>query len=153
MTVTTLMATRRIKRTSNVRLKSGKRSGFEDKIAADLDARGIDYEYEKLKVDFTPPPKKKRYTPDFTSIRLPPNVVIEAKGYFTSKDRSKHLDIQASRPDIEVRFVFQNASKKLSKTSKTTYADWCRKKGFRWAEGRIPEEWFSEAKRTRPKPH
>lgn len=147
------MTARNRRRTSKVRQSSGKRSGFEDKIAADLEARGIDYEYEKLKVEFTPPPKKKRYTPDFTSERFPPHVVIEAKGYFTSKDRTKHLDIQAARPDIEVRFVFQDASKKISKTSKTTYADWCRKKGFRWAEGRVPEEWTVAPKRTRPKPH
>ena len=45
---------------------------------------------------------------------------------------------------MDLRFVFNNSKAKLSKKSKTTYADWCNKNGFKFADKLIPDEWFNE---------
>jgi hypothetical protein len=81
------------------------------------------------------------YTPDF---RLPNGIFIETKGRFVLEDRKKHLLIKQQSPELDIRFVFQNAKNKLRKGSKTTYADWCTKNGFQYCEGTIPSEWLAE---------
>lgn len=115
------------------------RSSFEDRLAAALDAEGIEYEYETKTFSYTVVHK---YKPDFVLKKA--KLLVEAKGYFTAADRSKCL---AARPAIEAAgwelvFVFQRASNKLHRLSPTTYADWCDKHGFRWAEGEIPVAWI-----------
>ena len=58
-------------------------------------------------------------------------------------DKSKTLLQQ--HPDLDIRMLFQRASNKLSKKSKTSYADWCDKHGVVWAEGdTIPAAWLAE---------
>lgn len=49
---------------------------------------------------------------------------------------------------MDIRFVFQNPKNKLYKRSKTTYADWCDKHGFKWATKVIPSSWFKERKKS-----
>jgi hypothetical protein len=141
---------RRTRRTSSksVGLAKGFRSGLEDVIAADLKARGVPVEYESVKITYTVH-EDRTYTPDFP---LPNGIYVETKGYFAPEDRKKHLLIRKSRPELDIRFVFQNAKNKIRAGSKTTYADWCRKNGFHWAEGRIPEEWTLENKPKRRRP-
>ena len=73
-----------------------------------------------------------------------PALVIETKGRFVTADRQKHLLVKEQHPDLDVRFVFQNSRARISKTSKTTYADWCNKHGFTFADKRVPEEWLLE---------
>lgn len=125
-----------------VRTRKGaiKRSGFEDDICADLKARGLPMNYETRKLPYTK--KVSTYTVDF-DFEDDYGFVVEAKGYMRPADRTKHLLIQQQHPDLEVRFLFQNAGLKLSKASKTTYGEWATKHGFTWAEGvHMPEEWF-----------
>ena len=98
------------------------RSGLEEHVADQLDQLGVAFEYETLVIKFTRPEKMHRYTPDFI---LPNGIIIEAKGYFCSKDRQKHLLVKKQNPDLDIRFVFSNPNQKISKTSKTTYAMWC----------------------------
>ena len=81
------------------------------------------------------------YTPDF---KLPNKIIIESKGRFVSEDRKKHLLVKQQRPDLDIRFVFSNSKAKISKGSKTSYADWCIKHGFLYADKLIPEEWINE---------
>lgn len=69
---------------------------------------------------------------------------METKGRFTATDRKKHLLVKAQRPDLDIRFVFSNSRAKLNKGSKTTYADWCNKHGFLYADKLIPTEWLDE---------
>lgn len=70
------------------------------------------------------------------------DLIIETKGRFVTADRQKHLLIKKQHPDLDIRFLFQNSRARISKTSKTTYADWCRKHGFIYADKVIPEEWL-----------
>ena len=122
-------------------LKHGYRSGLEDKIAKALEAQGIDPKYEQLKIVYTVPQRTASYTPDFM---LPNGIIIESKGRFMVADRQKHLLIKAQFPEFDIRFVFSNSKAKISKTSSTTYADWCVKHGYLFADKEIPQEWINE---------
>ena len=114
------------------------RSKFEVKVAADLGKRKIDFQYEKVSFDYVP--KIRNYTPDFY---LPESkIYIETKGRLTTNDRVKHLLIKEQYPDLDIRFVFVNANNKISRTSKTTYANWCDRHKFLWAESLVPMEWL-----------
>lgn len=68
-----------------------------------------------------------QYTPDFT---ISDTAFVECKGRFIASDRQKHIHIKKQHPHLKILFVFQDFKRKLSKTSKTTYADWCNKHGF-----------------------
>jgi hypothetical protein len=122
------------------RLK-GYRSGLEETIDTGLKAVGVDGQYEQHKISYTKPATQHKYTPDF---RLPNGIFVETKGRFVTADRKKHLLIKEQHPELDIRFVFQNANNRLSKKSKTTYADWCNKHGFLFAEKEIPKEWLSQ---------
>jgi len=74
--------------------------------------------------------------------------MIEAKGLFTATDRKKHIFIKQQHPELDIRFVFMSATNKLSKKSRTTYADWADKNDFKWANKTIPESWLKESKPT-----
>jgi hypothetical protein len=52
------------------------------------------------------------------------------------------LLIKEQHPELDIRFVFSNSKTRISKQSKTTYADWCRTKGFQFADKKIPQEWL-----------
>lgn len=117
-------------------LKAGFRSGLEQDNAKFLKAHKVDFRYEELKISYVPKPRT--YTPDFV---LSNGVIIETKGRFVASDRAKHLLIKEQWPDLDIRFVFTNANNRLSKASKTTYAQWCDKHNFLWAEGLVPLEW------------
>jgi Phage endonuclease I len=122
------------------RLK-GYRSGLEETIDNGLKLVGVDGEYEQHKITYTKPATQHKYTPDF---KLPNGIFVETKGRFVTADRKKHLLIKEQHPELDIRFVFQNANNRLSKKSKTTYADWCNKHGFLFAEKEIPKEWLSQ---------
>lgn len=122
-------------------IKNGYRSGLEDDIAKDLKDRGVEFEYEKLKVKWQLL-ENKTYTPDF---KLPNGIIIESKGRFVQADRKKHLIIQDQHPFLDIRFVFSNSKAKLYKGAKSTYGDWCNKHGFLYADKRIPEEWLTQS--------
>jgi len=111
---------------------------LEEDISKDLTERGVDFEYEKLKVRWQLL-EYKTYTPDF---KLPNGIIIESKGRFVAADRKKHLKIKDQHPFLDIRFVFSNSKAKLNKGAKSTYGDWCDKHGFLYADKRIPDEWL-----------
>lgn len=129
---------------SNLRvgIREGFRSGLEEDLAAQLQAAGVPYTYEELTLRYTKPATPSRYTPDFV---LPNGIIIETKGRFLPADRKKHLLIQQQHPELDIRFVFTRSAAKLSKTSKTTYANWCEKHGFLYADKAVPQEWLEES--------
>lgn len=122
-----------------VLLWHGVRSGLEDKVCKDLIARGVPYEYEKLKLKYCVPASLHTYTPDI--VLLNNGIVVELKGRFTAADRKKMLTVKKDHPDKDIRMVFQNSKTKINTGSKTSYADWCNKHGFPFADKTIPEDW------------
>ena len=117
------------------------RSGLESAIAKQLDCKGTPYCYEEYKLDYTIPESSHKYTPDFV---LPNGIVIESKGIFAADDRKKHLYIKEQHPSLDIRFVFTRSKSPLYKGAKSTYADWCIKYGFQYADRLIPEAWLKE---------
>lgn len=145
--------------------KQKTRSGFEDVILKQLKDQRVPFEYEPKKLVYT---LHKYYIPD---IELPNKILIECKGQFDKDDRDKMLAVRAMHPGLDVRMVFQQDGflNKLSKTAKkkrldikskrgkvtreeteglnsrrVKYSDWCTKNGFKYAIGKIPQEWINE---------
>ena len=115
------------------------RSGFEGRVANKLQSVSPEAKYE---ADVLPYTLKCRYIPDFT---LPNGIFVEAKGYFTSADRSKLKAVKQQNPDADIRILFQNAKVKLSKSSNTSYGEWATKNGFKWHQGEdVPADWLAE---------
>lgn len=113
------------------------RSRLEERLARWLELNNHSFEYESLKLSYT---IEAVYTPDFI---LPNGVIMEAKGWFKPEDRRKMVAVKKQHPELDIRLVFQQPYNTLSKTSKTTYADWAEKYGFPWAAyHNIPDEWF-----------
>jgi hypothetical protein len=130
--------TRTSKRTGIVH---GFRSGLEEQVARQLAAAGLDVEYESTKVEYVKPERKAKYTPDFP---LPNGIIVETKGRFLTEDRQKHLLIKQQHPELDIRFVFSNSKARISKASQTTYAMWCDKHGFLFADKLVPAAWLIE---------
>lgn len=120
------------------------RSGLEDRVSIQLKNAGVDAKYERGRIPYLVPSSLHHYTPDFV---LPNGVIVETKGLFEASDRHKHLLIQAQYPHLDIRFVFSNPYTKLYKGAKTTYADWCDKHDFIYANKWIPESWWQEEKK------
>ena len=135
------MATKRNLTAKQVAAKYGFRSGLEERIAEQLDKAGVEYTYEKLKLNYVKPASKHVYTPDFV---LANGIIIETKGRFLLADRQKHILVKRHNPTLDIRFVFSNSNARISKASTTTYAQWCIKNGFKYADKTIPEEWMNE---------
>lgn len=125
--------------TLQIAREKGYRSGLEEIIDTQLKQNNINGEYEKHKVHYIKPVTHHEYTPDF---RLPNGIFIETKGRFVTEDRKKHTLIKEQHPELDIRFVFQNSKGKIRKGSKTTYADWCIKHGFVFADKTIPNDWL-----------
>ena len=121
------------------------RSGLEDKISKQLEAKNIKYAYEEWKVPYVVPASKHTYTPDFI---LDNGIIIEAKGLWEADDRKKHMLLKDQHPDLDIRFVFSSARTKIYKGSRTSYAEFCEKHNIKFAEGTIPLEWLKEPKKS-----
>ncbi len=135
------MATKRSLTAKQVAAKYGFRSGLEERVAEQLDKAGIEYTYEQVKLNYIKPASEHVYTPDF---ELSNGIIVETKGRFLLADRQKHILVKKHNPTLDIRFVFSNSNARISKASTTTYAQWCKKNGFKYADKTIPEEWFSE---------
>jgi hypothetical protein len=121
--------------------RQGFRSGLEEVNAKFLESQGVDPCFESLKIPYTVPETRRTYTPDFP---LPNGIIVETKGKLEPKDRAKHLFIKLQHPELDIRFVFQRPFDKIVKGSKTTYAAWADKYGFKWATRIIPKDWLLE---------
>jgi len=113
------------------------RSGLERQVAELLKQLNIKFEYESLKLQYTIPHD---YTPDFI---LPNGVILEAKGYWSAEDRRKIKAVIAQNPNIDLRMVFMAPTKKISKRSRTSYAQYCEQRGIKWCSfKKIPYTWL-----------
>lgn len=127
-----------------IALAYGFRSGLEKKIADNLTSKGVGFSFEKTVIPYMTPATPHKYTPDFI---LENGIIVESKGRFLPADRKKHLLVKAQHPEHDIRFVFSNSKTKISKGSKTSYADWCAKNGYLFADKDIPEAWINEEKK------
>ena len=129
-------------------IRHGYRSGLEHKLSIYLTELKCDFTYESIKIEWEDLCYR-TYTPDFL---LDNGIIVETKGRFLANDRRKHLAIKKQHPQLDIRFVFENSKRKLSKGAKSTYAQWCIKYGFRFYDRIIPEDWLKEkGKNTQPK--
>ena len=97
---------------SHIQKQKGHKSGLETRIDEQLQAQGIDGEYEKHEVSYTIPATHHTYKPDF---KLPNGIYIESKGWFLPEDRKKHLLIKEQNPEMDLRFVLQSPNGKIYK--------------------------------------
>lgn len=128
--------------TSKIKFTNGYRSGLEAEVAKQLETQGVQFEYETKRIPYL---SQSKYIPDFI---LPNGIIIEAKGRLTQEDRSKMRKVKEQHPDLDIRFVFTRSNARLSKTSKTTYAEWCAKYGFPFADKVVPLEWITHESKT-----
>ena len=119
--------------------KHGFKSGLEETISSQINGKGIDVKYESEKIPYIIPASNHTYNPDF---KLPNGIFVETKGRFVAADRKKHMLVKSQNPELDIRFVFSNSKNKITKSSKTSYGDWCDKNGFKYADKIIPEDWF-----------
>jgi len=70
-----------------------------------------------------------QYTPDW---KVSDHCFIETKGRWLSSDRTKITAVVKQNPGLIVAMVFMEPNKKISSSSKTSYADYCDKKGIIW---------------------
>lgn len=110
------------------------RSGMEDRIVPPLLLLGALYEPIRLTYAANP----RFYIPDLV---LPNGIAIEIKGWFTSADRSKMVQVKQQYPLLDLRMVLASPRQKLNKTSKTTQAAWCEKHNIPWAHNEVPAKW------------
>lgn len=92
-----------------------------------------DVKYEPDKIPFRQPAKERVYIPDF---KLSESIYIEAKGKLDLQTRQKMEWFRDCNPEVIIIFLFQNPSNKITKRSKTTYAEWSEKNGWYWLDFR-----------------
>lgn len=120
--------------------KAGFRSTLELYVAKCLRQIKKKFRYEKVRIKYYVI-RKASYLPDFI---LDNGIIIETKGWFRPSDRAKHIRIKQQHPNLDIRFIFDNADNKINPRSKTTYAVWCEKNGFKYATRVIPQKWLKE---------
>lgn len=114
---------------------------FEERVISDLNVRDVPYMYEPEKLAYY---VERHYVPD---LKLG-TMYVELKGYFRQDAQRKMKAVKAQHPELDIRFVFQNAkatiqgAKKRKDGSKMTCAEWAERNGFVYSEGTIPEEWL-----------
>lgn len=141
------------RRKKNSRRKNDKyRSGFEKDLARDLEQRGIEFKYEHNTYRYWLKKPRSRceacganavieehnYTPDF----FIGDLIIEAKGKFSARNRRTILAMKEQHPELDIRMVFM-ADNWLTKKHLSRYSDWCKKYGVPYAFKTVPEEWLS----------
>ena len=119
---------------------AGFRSGLEQLVAKQIKKSNHDIRYETTKikwVDFS----IRSYTPDFI---LDNGIILEVKGFWSTSDRRKHVEIKKQHVNLDIRMVFENSKRKIRKGSNTTYGDWCKKKDILYCDRIIPLSWLKE---------
>jgi hypothetical protein len=128
------------------------RNDLEAKVAKQLENSGVEFAYEGLTLPVEIPARTAKAKPDFQCLRSP--IIIETKGHFggpkgktdtSAAARKKLLLLKEQHPNIEIRFVFQNAYTRIYSGSSTTNAKWAADHGFKWSDrGIVPQEWINE---------
>jgi hypothetical protein len=102
------------------------KSLLERDFASHLAKRKLPADYEAKTFQYVRP---SHYTPDW---KIHDKLYLETKGEFASSQRANLVAFKAQHPDVEIILVFAEASNKLHKRAKMTYAEWADKNGFRY---------------------
>ena len=120
---------------------TGKRSKLEDTFSQILQDIGAAEHYEEEKLKYVVPSSNHIYIVDFV---LDSGIRIEVKGYLRDVDeRQKYELIKEQHPEIDLRFVFADPDKKITRT-KMTHGSWAEKVGFKYCSIKdidIIKEW------------
>jgi hypothetical protein len=118
------------------RTKSGKRSKLEDAHQLEFDKLRARVEFEPFRIWYVPKPTF--YKPDW--LLLDNGILVESKGYFETKDRTKLRQILEQNPGLDLRILFANPHLPIGTKSSTTYAMWADRLGIPWAV-KLPKAW------------
>ena len=132
-----------VSRVRKAAIRAGYRSGFEKEFGLTyphllFEPRAYPYCHERKLVEdlhggaLEDKKLTRKYTPDFVDVD--DSVWYELKGRFTAADRKKMRWVKASYPDKRIVIVLQSPNNKLTKSAKSTYAEWCEKYGFPWLQ-------------------
>lgn len=146
------MAPRAIKR--GLLFEPNYRNPSERFLGSLLDEAGIEFAYEGKKIPYDVPARTAKYLEDFGISGT--NIILEYKGWFGrngAKERQKFVLLKEQHPHLDIRFVFTDANKKITKTSPTTYAKWADDHGFKWCvinqrtgKKTLPASWIRDMK-------
>lgn len=124
------------------------RNKFEKKIGGELEAKGVQFEYETERIGYT---VEGKYNPDFIiKTKSGGKIYIEAKGNglsFDSHVKRKMIAVKKQHPELDIRMLFYSDGKCGNKRKDGTFmrqSDWAKKYGFKYAIKDIPDEWFAE---------
>ena len=120
----------------------GRRSMGEVQFDATyIEGQPVDAYYEQNTFTYEVSETRK-YTPDWIVITPTTEFFIEYKGVLDGRTRKKMKLVKKQNPLLDIRFIFQNASNKINKASKTTYGKWADQHGFLWADNELPKDWL-----------
>jgi len=142
----------------------GYRNGLERDNGKVLERSGLEFWYEAgpCVIYYTTPIRdgecktcgshhihsKHKYTADFAFISKSGKLIhIECKGHYmawTGSTRAKHQRLKKQYPDMDLRFIFNDKRRTISRSSKTTNAEWCKRQGFLCESKVIPQRWLLE---------
>jgi len=127
------------------------RSLFERRVAEYLDKSKVKFKYEPFELGYYIPKNGlcnscgdtdilvyRKYVADFI---VSDNIIIEAKGRFTSADRSKMRMVAHWNPEYDVRMMFQRDNF-ITKRHKKRYSTWCKDHNIPCAfheKGQVPK--------------
>ena len=143
---------------TNSRKADGKyASKLEERVAKQLEEKGVKYEYEPIKLiwrDRFPRAKcsecggtevyqQRSYTPDFV---LGNGIIVEVKGRLTRRDRRILIGVVRCNSEIDLRIIFDKDNR-INKGARSRYSDWARRNNFKWSiKGEVPTEWLKQEK-------
>ena len=111
------------------------RSKAELSVAQQFSDHGLPFSYEQDTLPYT---LSRKYTPDFRV----GDVFVEVKGWWAPEDRAKLLAVFKANPETMLFVALERPLLTISKTSKTTYAQWAEKNGIPWCPVPIPQKFL-----------
>jgi predicted nuclease of restriction endonuclease-like RecB superfamily len=124
------------------------RSLLEVSVAKELWAKhtkgSFVYSYEPVVFSYTL--RDREYNPDFEILRKDGSAVyVEVKGYFDRDSVRKMLAVKECNPDETFVLLFAKDNP-IRKGAKMRYSDWCKKHGFDYSIGEVPDRWLKVEK-------
>jgi len=129
------------------------RSKFEERVAKELEDKGVDFTYECTTLKYNKRTTRKMECLDcgsshivqkakyLTDFRLSNGVFLEVKGWFMPSDRTKMESVIKCNPGLDIRMVFERDNWTTKKKTQR-YSEWCKKRKIKYCVGEIPKEWL-----------